>query len=123
MESNIVGWFEIYVRDIARAKKFYETVFCTTLEKVENIDFDYWMFPWKEGREGSGGALVQMDGVWPGPGGTLNYFMCNDCAVEEARVAIHGGEVIRTKFSLGPNGFAAIVKDTEGNVIGLHSMK
>ncbi|MGZ3749502.1 MAG: VOC family protein, partial [Pseudobdellovibrionaceae bacterium] len=27
MKNNPVGWFEIYVQDLDRAKKFYESVF------------------------------------------------------------------------------------------------
>jgi predicted enzyme related to lactoylglutathione lyase len=53
--------------------------------------------------------------------GTLVYFICTDCAVEESRVVGAGGSVERPKFSIGPYGFIALVKDTEGNLIGLHS--
>lgn len=123
MKFNVTSWFEIYVDDMSRAKKFYEVVFATTLERIEHPELDYWMFPYQSGAEGAGGAIVKMDGVSPGVGGTLIYFQCDDCAVEENRVSQNGGEVIKGKFSLGPNGFASIVKDTEGNVIGLHSMK
>lgn len=123
MTYNPVVWFEIYVQDIARSKKFYETVFSTTLEKVEDEDCEMWMFPYKEGAEGSGGMIAKMQGIPSGPGGTMVYFSCEDCAVEEARAAANGGDIIRKKFSIGPHGFCAIVKDTEGNHIGLHSMK
>lgn len=123
MKGNIVGWFEIYVQDIARARKFYESVCCTTLEKHDSDEMDYWTFPWTEGAEGASGALVKMDCVQPGPGGTMVYLMCQDCAVEESRVVPNGGEVLRPKFSIGPHGFISIIKDTEGNVVGLHSMK
>ena len=34
MTNNPVGWFEIYVQDMERAKKFYETVLQSTLEKL-----------------------------------------------------------------------------------------
>jgi len=123
VEQNVIGWFEIYVENMARAKKFYEAVFSVELSKIESDELDYWAFPWKENGYGAGGALAKMDGVSPGAGGTLIYFMCEDCALEESRVVSNGGEVVKTKFSLGPHGFSSIVKDPEGNVIGLHSMK
>ncbi len=124
MASNPIVWFEIYVQDLNRARKFYETVLATTLEKVEgDTDESMWMFPCKDNTMGAGGMIVKMEGVSPGCGGTLVYFACDDCAVEEGRVVASGGEIIKSKFSIAPHGFIAIVKDTEGNPIGLHSMK
>ena len=52
-----------------------------------------------------------------------NCFVCDDCSVEEARARNNGGRVEKTKFSIGPYGFISLVYDTEGNMIGLHSMK
>jgi uncharacterized protein len=49
--------------------------------------------------------------------------MCDDYAVEAARAASSGGTVVQQKMSLGEYGYAAMVSDTEGNVIGLHSMR
>ncbi|CAI1564252.1 VOC family protein [Serratia fonticola] len=123
MNKNIVSWFEIYVTDMQRAKKFYEAVFNTQLEKLETEGMEYQMFPYQEGGEGSGGALVKMAGVPVGAGGTMVYLSCEDCAVEESRIVPNGGEILKEKFAIGENGFISIAKDSEGNVIGLHSMK
>jgi predicted enzyme related to lactoylglutathione lyase len=49
------------------------------------------------------------------------YFACEDCSVEEARVEAGGGKLKRPKMSLGEHGFCTLVKDTEGNMLGLHS--
>lgn len=122
MNKNIVSWFEIYVTDMPRAKKFYEAVFDTQLEKLETEGMEYLMFPYQEG-EGSGGALVKMAGVPVGTGGTMVYLSCEDCAVEESRIVPNGGEILKEKFAIGEHGFISIAKDSEGNVIGLHSMK
>jgi predicted enzyme related to lactoylglutathione lyase len=75
--------------------------------------------------EGSGctGALVKMEGKDSGIGGTIIYFVCDDCAQEAARAVAEGGQVQRAKMSIGQYGFIAFVLDTEGNMIGLHSMK
>lgn len=123
MKNNPVGWFEIYVQDMSRAKAFYETVFATKLEKLPGAELEMWTFGMDNDSYGAPGALVKMEGCSSGGGGTLVYFSCEDCAVEEARVAAAGGAVFKTKFGIGEYGFIAIVKDTEGNVIGLHSMK
>lgn len=123
MNGNPVGWFEIYVQDLARARKFYETVFATQLEKL-NAPFpgiELWAFPMDPNSYGAPGALVKMDGVDPGSNSTLVYFHCQDCAVEESRVADAGGRVDRSKMSIGEYGFISMVFDTEGNMIGLHS--
>lgn len=123
MKNNPVGWFEIYVQDMTRAKAYYETVFATKLEKLPAVELDMWTFGMDHTSYGSPGALVQMDGCQSGGGGTLVYFSCDDCAVEESRVAAAGGTVFKAKFSIGEYGFIALVTDTEGNMIGLHSMK
>jgi len=128
LEYNPVSWFELYVSDMGRAQKFYETVFNTTLEALPSPDPDMGveMLAFHNGEEesnlpGAAGALAKMEGVEPGAGGTLVYFSCADCAEEESRVAAAGGQVARPKFSIGQYGFISILVDTEGNTIGLHS--
>jgi predicted enzyme related to lactoylglutathione lyase len=123
MQSNPVGWFEIYVQDMARAKAFYEKVFDGTLQKLEGPDDEMWAFPMQQNKEGASGALVRMAGYPSGGNSTMVYFSCNDCAVEAARVGESGGKVVREKFSIGPYGFIVLATDTEGNMIGLHSMR
>lgn len=129
--QNVVGWFELYVSDMERAKKFYETVFAVSLEKMpmpEGMegDMEMWAFPadMEAGNYGAPGALVRMEGVpgfGPGPGGTVVYFSSQDCAVEAGRVADAGGKVLQEKFDIGDYGFTAMIEDTEGNTIGIHS--
>ncbi len=128
MKPNPVVWFEIYVQDMARARKFYEAVLQCTLEPLaspegEASGMEMLSFPMDMNAPGTGGMLVRMDGVSPGGGGTLVYFACEDCAVEQSRVQAAGGQVHKPKFSIGQYGFCALVVDTEGNCIGLHSMQ
>lgn len=120
--GNPVPWFEIYVADMARARAFYEAVFNVVLEQLPVEGMEYWSFPMDDGRYGAGGALAKMEGAAPGPGGSLVYFGCEDCAVEEARVEPAGGMVVRPKMSIGPYGSISLFTDSEGNLIGLHSM-
>ena len=128
MKPNPIVWFEIYVQDMARARRFYETVFQCMLEPLpapegEASGMQMLSFPMEMNAAGAGGGLVRMDGVAPGGGGTLVYFGCDDCAVEQSRAVAAGGQVHQPKFAIGPYGFCALVVDTEGNRIGLHSMQ
>ena len=123
MKNNPVGWFEIYVSDMERAKAFYEKVFVTKLVLLPGVDgIEMWSFGMDDNAYGSPGALVKMDGCSGGEGGTLIYFTCEDCAIEESRVVSAGGKISRPKFSIGQYGFISLVTDTEDNMIGLHSM-
>lgn len=127
MKSNPVGWFEIYVQDMPRAKAFYEAVFQGELTPLTNpdpegfADMEMWAFPMSRDDSGASGALVRMSGC-PSGGSTMVYFSCEDCAVEATRAVGNGGSVFKPKMSIGEYGFIAMVNDTEGNLIGLHSM-
>lgn len=121
---NPVGWFEIYVDDLARARPFYEAVLATKLERlVKEADFEMWSFTSNMERYGCGGALVQMAGFPAGGNSTLVYFSCEDCAVQAGRVTAAGGSIQKEKTAIGSYGFIALAYDTEGNMFGLHSMK
>ncbi|MGB5444761.1 MAG: VOC family protein [Psychromonas sp.] len=130
MKSNSVVWFEIYVQDMERAKKFYEAVLEVKLEKMsaptEEMDMEMWSFPADNDHSmttyGACGMLVKMEDFPSGVGGTLVYFACEDCAVEASRVIKNGGKVVKPKMSIGEHGFISLAQDTEGNMIGFHSM-
>jgi predicted enzyme related to lactoylglutathione lyase len=128
MERNAVGWFEIYVDDIVRARSFYEAVFEVKLENLSaeggeaSHDLQMWAFRGNPDAGGAAGSIVKMEGCKAGGNSTIVYFSCADCAVEAARAAANGGRIFKDKFSIGQYGYIALVEDTEGNVIGLHSM-
>ena len=123
MSKNPVGWFEIYVQDLDRARKFYESVFELNLEKLNNPEIEIWAFPTDMNSWGAGGALVKMEGVSSGGNSTLVYFSCKDCSIEESRAVKYGGRIQRQKTSIGEYGFISLVYDTEGNMFGLHSLQ
>lgn len=120
--QNPVGWFELYVQDMPRARAFYEKVLGVTLSPLPTPDLEMLAFPMDMEAPGSSGALVRMPGV-PSGGSTLVYFVCDDCAVEGGRVVEAGGKIHRDKMSIGEYGFIVLAVDTEGNMFGLHSMK
>jgi len=123
LRGNPVGWFEIYVQDMERAKAFYESVLQVKLNKLQSGDLDMWAFPGDMNTYGTPGSLVRMKGFPSGGNSTLVYFICDDCAVEAARVKKAGGRLQKEKMSIGQYGFIALAFDTEGNMVGLHSMK
>ena len=127
MNRNPVGWFEIYVQDMHRAKNFYETVLGVELVKLESPDAESGLemqaFPMNMEAGGASGALAKMEGCPSGGMGTLVYFSCDDCATEASRVEAAGGKICKQKMAIGQYGFIALVTDTEGNMIGLHSMQ
>ena len=118
-----VGWFEIYVQDMERAKAFYQKTFKIKLSLIENAIPEMWAFPLLAEDHGCPGALVKMSGKDSGIGGTIVYFSCVNCAREAARASKNGGRIHREKFAVGKHGFISLVLDTEGNLIGLHSMQ
>lgn len=128
MKNNPVGWFEIYVQDMPRARAFYAAVFQGVLTPLTNPGaenfpgMEMWAFPSDMTTYGACGALVKMPG-YPSGAGTLVYFSSDDCATEAARAVASGGKVFREKMSIGEHGFIALLNDTEGNMIGLHSMR
>ncbi len=123
MLPNAVGWFEIYVDNMDRAKKFYESVFTTKLEKLNTPEIEMWSFRGDMNVYGAPGALVKMPGVNAGGNSVIVYFSCQDCANEEKKVLEAGGKVKKSKFAIGQYGFISLVYDTEGNMFGLHSLE
>ena len=118
---NPVGWFEIYVQDMQRARTFYEGVLEVKLSPLET-PLEMLGFPMTQGAPGAGGALVRMDGVASG-GSTLVYFVTDECGAAGERVVAQGGSIHKPKMSIGPYGYVVLAVDTEGNMIGLHSMR
>jgi predicted enzyme related to lactoylglutathione lyase len=121
--NNLVSWFEIYVQDMERAKAFYEAVFDIELTKLEGTEFEMWAFPMHQDASGATGSLVKIKGYPSGANSVLVYFLCADCAVEAEKAVRAGGQIETGKKSVGQYGYIALVIDTEGNVIGLHSMQ
>ena len=124
--TNPVVWFEIYVDDMNRAKKFYETVLGIQTQDFpdpSNQGLKMAMFPGTPNAPNASGALIQMEGVKAGGNSTIVYFGSEDCSTEEARVQQAGGSVFKTKMSIGEHGFISLCFDTERNMFGLHSRK
>lgn len=121
--SNPVGWFDIHVADIDRAKKFYETVFNITFVDLPIEWGKQSFFPFNPENPNISGALVEKKDMHPSANNTVVYFETEDCTAEEQRIEQAGGKLVQPKTNIGEFGFVSIFIDSEGNTIGLHSRK
>lgn len=120
----MVGWFEIPVRDMDRAKAFYEAVFTITIQVQDFGGTLMGWFPWAEGKAGCSGSLIlQPESYVPSEKeGVLIYFSSVDVQVELDRIEKAGGRILTPKTQISPEvGYMGLFVDTEGNRIALHS--
>ena len=123
MNNNALNWFEIYVSDFARAKTFYEAILNTSLIDPGKEGCQMGMFPHNM-EAGAGGSITEMEGFKPGPGGTVVYLNVEgDLDGVISRIPDAGGKIVKDKFAIPPHGYIALFSDTEGNIVGLHSLK
>lgn len=119
-ESNAVTWFEIPTESIERATSFYEIVLGVTLRPWPGSE-PCRMFPVGEG--GVGGCLVERPSHKPASHGTLVYLNV-DGRLEPVlqRAEQNGSTVLVPRTAIGSSlGFYAVITDSEGNHLGLHS--
>jgi predicted enzyme related to lactoylglutathione lyase len=123
--ANQVVWFDMPVNDLDRAIRFYSAVLGVALKKEQFSGMSGATLP-HEGKDVSGSLVecvgARADGNAPSRNGPLLYFSCQgrlDQAI--AAVVPAGGTVLHAKHSIGPYGFRAILLDSEGNRIALHS--
>jgi uncharacterized protein len=123
IQTNPVNWFEIPVRDMGRAKKFYEKVLDRelTLEDMDGLKMAF--FPMAEGVGGAAGTLIKGETYEPSHAGTVVYFSVDDIEETLRRINANGGKTLLPKKSIGEYGFIAHFEDPEGNRLALHSMK
>jgi len=118
-QHNRAVWFDIPVADLARAAKFYEAVLAIKVEREESDGFAFCVF---EHDRGNGGCLVPDRDAVSDRHGVLVYLNAEGrirAACEQ--VGRYGGRIVREVHAIGPHGFRAIVRDSEGNRIALHS--
>ena len=123
--KNAISWFEIPATDLARATKFYETIFGVTLNALDLANIKMRMFPLDD-MLGVGGALVDSGGFHKPSltDGPLIYLNGNpDLQRILDKVIGAGGKIMVPKTEISPQyGYMAVIVDTEGNRIGLHSI-
>ena len=124
--QNAISWFEIPTTDISRAQKFYEAIFGMNMMPMDFPNIKMRMFPLDDMMTQVGGAIVDSGGFHKASAtdGPLIYLNANpDVQHILDKVLAAGGSVVVPKTEISPEyGFMAVIVDTEGNRIGLHSV-
>jgi uncharacterized protein len=119
--ANQVVWVDIPVLDLDRAIRFYAAVLGSEVKKQEHPGMTIGLLPGDEGD--ISGCLFSKDDERPSATGPLLYLNAQG-RLDEAVVSVgeNGGRVLQPKHQIGPYGFRAVILDSEGNRIALHSM-
>jgi len=119
--SHSVVWVDIPVTDLERALRFYSAMLGKKVEKGGGPGFSFGIFPHQG--EDVGGCLVPPgDGNAPSQQGPLLYFNASGRLREAVEAATaNGGRVVNPITQIGPHGHRAIIVDSEGNRLALHS--
>ena len=124
--NNAISWFEIGTSDLNRATKFYETIFGVTLTPLDLDNIKMRMFPLVDMMTNVGGAIVDSGGFHKpsSTDGPLIYLNGNpDVQNVLDKVEAAGGKIMVPKTMISPEyGYMAVILDSEGNRIGLHSV-
>jgi uncharacterized protein len=118
--ANQIVWADIPVKNLDRAIKFYSAVLGGAVHKAEAPGMAIGVLPHGDGD--AGGCLVQNAADEPSAKGPLLYLNANGRLDEAVAAAeANGGKVIQPKHSIAPHGWRALILDSEGNRIALHS--
>lgn len=120
-EHNRVVWLDIPVADLERASRFYAAVLAVSVHEEEAFEGGGG-FAVLEHAEGNGGCLVLAPERVSADAGPLVYLNVEGRirdAVE--RVAAFGGSITEPIHAIGPHGHRALILDSEGNRMALHS--
>ena len=119
--SSVINWFDIPATNLERAVSFYESVLGIKLIQENMLGARMAIFPAKPGE--ATGAIMAREGVTPGTTGSTLYLKAgNDLSAALSRVEAAGGKVVFPKTFIKEGfGYFAILLDSEGNSVGLHS--
>lgn len=120
---NAINWFEIPVANLDRALAFYERILAEKLPVDSSFPgMRMAMFPSQD--PGIGGCLIEFEQARPHADGVRVYLNGGDnLAAILGRVEAAGGTTIMPKTFLREDiGHIGMFRDSEGNIIGLHSL-
>jgi uncharacterized protein len=121
--DHLSNWIEIPVTNMKRAKGFYSELLNIELHEMKLGGTDYAIFAVTD--QFNTGCLAKGKGYVPSTDGVTIYLNGgNDLSEMLSRVEKAGGKILWKKTFLSDQaGHIAHFKDSEGNKIGLHSMK
>ncbi len=120
--KSMINWFSIPCTDFERAVTFYNAIFAIDMAKAQDPagnDMAFFFAP----EDGIAGAINSDPSLKPGAEGPRIYLNA-DGQLDEVlgRVAAAGGEVVVPRSGIDQWGSIGVIKDTEGNVVGVHSL-
>ena len=125
--QHAISWFEIGTNDLNRAQEFYETIFQIKMNAMDFPNIKMRLFPVEDPANGISGALVDSGGFHKpsSTDGPLIYLNANpDVQFVLDRVEEAGGQILVQKTSISQEfGHIAVILDSEGNRVALHSLK
>lgn len=123
--KNVITWFDVPTSDFNRAIKFYSEILGEEIKVDDSMGQKLGLFPMERDMTAVGGDIVLPDDSFkPGSNGTRVYLNCAGKLDDViGRVVKAGGKIVREKTDIGDPGYIAMIQDTEGNIIGLHSPK
>lgn len=119
--KSFVSIFEIPATEISRAVDFYQTILDIKIERMDFPGMQMGLFP-SEGQT-TYGVIVQGEDHKPSVNGVTIYLNGGDnLQIILDKVEKKGGKTIVPKtLHADESGYFAMLIDTEGNKIGLHS--
>ena len=123
--THAISWFEIPTADIDRAQKFYERIFDITMIPLDVVQVKMRMFPISSMMNIGGALCYNKEFYKPSASeGPVIYLNANpDVQLVLDKVEQAGGKIIVPKTQISPeHGYMAVIIDTEGNRIALHSI-
>jgi predicted enzyme related to lactoylglutathione lyase len=125
MSTDTLCWTDIPVTNLDRAIKFYSAILGKEVRKMSETGFEYGLLPHEE-QNASGCLCVGGDSVGdknePSETGPLIYLSVEGRLNEAVNAAgVNGGKVLQERQEIGPHGVRAIIIDSEGNRLALHS--
>ena len=123
--ANTLCWTDIPVIDLDRAIRFYSAVLGQEVQKMSFGPAEYGLLPHEE-QNAAGCLCVGSDSMGvknePSQTGPLIYLL-TEGRLDEAVKAVreNGGKILQDRQQVGEHGFRAIIIDSEGNRIALHT--
>lgn len=115
---NRIVWADIPASNIARAAAFYAAI----LDKpVPTDSLNGSEFAVLDHDQGNGGCIILVPGDVSDKGITIYFNADGRIKDALAKATALGGKILQPIHSLGPHGFRAVLLDSEGNRIAIHS--
>ena len=120
--NNVLCWTDIPVIDLNRAMGFYAAVLAQEVTKQSGPGFEFGLLP--HVNDGVSGCLAVMEDNKPSETGALIYLSV-DGRLDEAIAAVieNGGRIVKERHPIVPHGHRAVIIDSEGNRLALHSTR